>query len=554
MHKMIQTIMIISLLTLSAVVVSATSYDEQILYHEDYADNIWVMNPDGSGKTRLSEHGWFVDISSDCNKVAYTNNYNNDIWVMDGDGSNKKRLTRDGGEPTWSSDMKSIAYFFDERGDFTDTLWVMDANGRSRREIADVTGSYPDWSPDGEWILYHGEDDSGIWVIKQDGSNNTLLYDGGGYPAWSHDGKKIAYVSLDDQCIYTMDADGSDKKKVSETKGIHPAWSCGGERIAFEDLDRGKGIWVVNADGTDEIMISEVGHSPEYRCCPSVATPTPTPEPENKCSKDCVCVTPEDALRLGLVQCGDNNTSCGVNDDSVEMFCYGRPIEPEECQEDCVCLTPNEAEELGLELCGDNKTICGVDENGTEMFCYSETTLNEPLNCSDNCECLTPEEAAEKGYVLCNMHLIECGKSNDGEVKYCFEPGKEAGAEGPKDFNITIRPNFTEVAPGNEIEYIFLINPINGFDDPVELKLHFETPTYNATYELATQYPPYEEYRYTVTIPGNISGATAIGTVTATSGDITRNATTDAKITPGFGAVMTMIGVLFIAYAMRKKV
>ncbi|MDY6958624.1 MAG: DUF5050 domain-containing protein [Halobacteriota archaeon] len=550
---MMQIVMVLSLLFLSIGFTSGTSYDEEILYHEDYADDIWVMNPDGSGKVRLLEHGWFVEVSPDCNKIVFCDYYNNGVWVMDANGSNKERLTRVGGGPTWSQDMNRIAYFIGERNGLTRTLWVMDADGENNEDITKRKGSFPDWSPDGEWILYHGEVNTGIWMIKPDGSENKLLFEDGGYPAWSHDGKKIAYVSLDDWCIYTMDADGSNKNKVSETKGIQPAWSCDDERIAFEDLDNEKGIWIVNVDGTEEILISEVGHAPDFKCCPSVVTPSPTPEPEEMCPEDCVCVIPADALRLGLVMC-DDNISCGVNDDGIEMFCYGRPIEAEECSEYCICLTPKEAEELGLDPCGDNKTICGVDENGTEMFCYMPLEEEEPVECPEDCECLTPEEASEKGYLLCNMEMIKCGRSAEGEAMYCFEPGTDDKDDGPKDFNITIRPDSVEVAPGTEIEYIFLITPINGFDDPIDVKLHFETPTYNATYELATQYPPYEEYRYTVTIPGNVSGATAIGTVTATAGDITRNATTEAKVTPGFGAFMTMVGVLFIAYAMRRKV
>jgi|GEM_PF-5221917 len=544
-----QIVVVLSLLCISIGFTSATYYDEEIIYHEDYADNIWVMNPNGSEKVRLSEHGWFVKTSPDCNKIAFCDYYNNGIWVMDNDGSNEERLTREGGGATWSPDMKRIAYFVGGIKGLDRTLWVMDADGKNKEEISEKKGSYPDWSPNGEWILYHGEVNTGIWMIKSDGSEYKLLYDEGGYPKWSHDGKKIAYVSLSDWHIYTMDADGSNKKMVSETKGIHPAWSCDDTRIAFEDLENEKGIWVVDVDGTDETMISKVGHAPDYKCCPSVVTPTP--EPEECPEEDCVCVTHDEAERLGLVICGDNTTSCDINEDGIEMFCYGRPIKPDDCpEEDCVCVTPDEAERLGLELCGDNKTNCGVDDQGIEMFCYELPTEPEPVECSENCGCITPEEAAEKGYVLCNMHLIECGKSADGRVKYCFEPEIKSD----EDFTITIRPDYVEVAPGNEIEYLFLITPIDGFDNPIELKLDIEAPTYNASYELTTQYPPYEEYGYTVTIPSSVPTTTAIGTVTATGGDLTHTATTEAKITPGFGAVMAMVGILFIAYAMRRKV
>jgi uncharacterized repeat protein (TIGR01451 family) len=193
----------------------------EIIYHADYGAGIWRMNPDGTGRTQLSDHGWFAEYSPDNTKIAFGEYYHNGIWVMNADGTNAHQISKN-------------------------------------------PGSFPKWSPNGNRIAYHGEANTGIWLINSDGTGETLLYMSGGYPAWSPDGKKIAYSSLTDWCIWTMNADATGKEKVTDRKGINPTWSSDGTKIAYEDLTKNKGIWVVNADGSDDHMINEEGHAPDW--------------------------------------------------------------------------------------------------------------------------------------------------------------------------------------------------------------------------------------------------------------------------------------------------
>jgi len=235
-----------------------------ILYHANHGAGIWRMNPDGSGKTQLSDHGWFAEYSPDNTKIAFGDFYQNGIWVMNADGTNQKQLTKSGNAPTWSPDGKKIAYHDGDTEGKNRRIWVMNADGTNAHQLSKNPSSFPKWSPNGKKIAYHGEVNNGIWLINPDGTGETQLYKLGGYPAWSPGGKKIAYVSLTDWYIWTMNADGTGKTKLTDRKGIHPTWSSDATKIAYEDLANNKGIWVINADGSGDHMINKEGHAPDW--------------------------------------------------------------------------------------------------------------------------------------------------------------------------------------------------------------------------------------------------------------------------------------------------
>jgi Tol biopolymer transport system component len=81
------------------------------------SSNIWVMNPDGSGRTCLAaslDQERDPAFSPDGSKIVYTRGGNGqtDIWVMNADGTGQTQLTYspafDGG-PTWSPDGNARA-------------------------------------------------------------------------------------------------------------------------------------------------------------------------------------------------------------------------------------------------------------------------------------------------------------------------------------------------------------------------------------------------------------------------------------------------------------
>jgi len=107
----------------------------------------------------------------------------------------------------------------------------MDADGSDPVQLTDdpAADSSPDWSPDGERIVFHsdraGNDD--IYVMDADGSDVIQLTDDPAeddFPMWSPDGRMIAFVSQrdGDREIYLMEADGSGQLRLSDNAEDFP--------------------------------------------------------------------------------------------------------------------------------------------------------------------------------------------------------------------------------------------------------------------------------------------------------------------------------------------
>ena len=231
--------------------------------------DIWVMNSDGSNGINLSgpdtvvgTNGVYPTWSPDGSLIAYADNA--DIWVMSAaDGSNKTNLTNTTGniaaegQPAWSS-TGLIAYTRNN------DLWVMEADGSSPRAISTATGteSNPDWSPDGTKLVFQigGE----IWVANADGSSPVAIVSGAGEagrePAWSPDGTKIvfasnAFTAPNGYDLFVMNPDGSNVTLLPmpvPTGDFDPTWQ------AIEPIEGTDGPDVIEGTaGADFILAGE---------------------------------------------------------------------------------------------------------------------------------------------------------------------------------------------------------------------------------------------------------------------------------------------------------
>ncbi|MFC5175651.1 hypothetical protein [Nocardioides taihuensis] len=71
-----------------------------------------------------------------------------------------------------------------------------------------------------------------IYTIRTDGSRRRQVSRHGGWgPTWSADGTQIAYTGYDGG-IWVINADGSDEHRIIR-RGLYPAWSPDGSRIAY---------------------------------------------------------------------------------------------------------------------------------------------------------------------------------------------------------------------------------------------------------------------------------------------------------------------------------
>ena len=218
--------------------------------------DVFVMNADGSGQTRLSSplpDDWNPVFSPDGQKIAFQSfrDGNEEIYVADADGANAMNLTKNASsdqDPSWSPDGLRIAFTTDRDGD--PDIYVMNADGSTAMNLTNHPGvdGTPDWSPDGSRIAFQSDRDGDrdIWLMNADGSNLVRL---------------TAHVAAD----------------------TDPAWSPDGARIAFQSVSEGEfDIFVMNADGSAQARLTSDpvhGRSPDWQPAPTPATPVPTRSP-----------------------------------------------------------------------------------------------------------------------------------------------------------------------------------------------------------------------------------------------------------------------------------
>ena len=218
---------------------------------------IAVMNPDGSGVTRLHVFGSDPMASPDGSRIVYCSQRDtiySQVYVMNADGSAPKRLTDaksgDACGPAWSRDGKKIAYYaFAQTQPSRDPeIWVMDSDGSNPKKMTDH-GMDPSWSPDGKQIAFASHRDGifQIYAMNSDGSNLRRLTKHNAEdsnPVWAPDGGSIVYISAtgdDRRGLFLMGPDGSDPHGLAHSKHqdfCFPSWSPDGRTIVFSALNR----------------------------------------------------------------------------------------------------------------------------------------------------------------------------------------------------------------------------------------------------------------------------------------------------------------------------
>jgi Tol biopolymer transport system component len=156
-----------------------------------------------------------------------------------------------------SPDGRKIAFL---RGSEPDTssweVYVMDLDTRQKTRVTDnaVGDGHPDWSPDGNRIVYISfQDASGnpaptadICVINPDGTGFRRLTDNpymDDDPEWSPDGSRIAFKSTMNTMadareeIFLMDSGGANIRRLTTSTGWQsdhdPSWNPDGGSIVF---------------------------------------------------------------------------------------------------------------------------------------------------------------------------------------------------------------------------------------------------------------------------------------------------------------------------------
>ena len=138
--------------------------------------------------------------------VAVSARQLDDIWLMQADGSLRENVTDDGAsntDPSWSSDGEQIAFASRRRQNEASDIYALDLATGKRTQLTrdagrDVDSRQPAWSPDGSTIAYTrgkvGQWVDSIYLMDVDGKNKRLFAESASQPAWSPDSTQLVFV------------------------------------------------------------------------------------------------------------------------------------------------------------------------------------------------------------------------------------------------------------------------------------------------------------------------------------------------------------------------
>jgi serine/threonine-protein kinase len=195
--------------------------------------------------------------SPDGERIAFRSNRDGGgIFVMGRTGEEVRRITRFGNNPSWSPDGTHIVFAKErveldpQNSDAQSTIWIVDVNTGTTRELTVSDGVLPAWSPDGKRIAYSTRlgmpAHQDIWTIPAGGGQpvpvtNDVAIDW--FPRWSPDGRYLLFVSnrggsmnlwrirIDERSGKTL---GSPEAIVTPATSVaHLSVSADGRRIVY---------------------------------------------------------------------------------------------------------------------------------------------------------------------------------------------------------------------------------------------------------------------------------------------------------------------------------
>ena len=228
--------------------------------------SLWTANVDGSASELLvqADGGYLAQAawSPDGARIAYVRDYwdgingQSQLWLVNVDGSGKTKLSRGDVQerwPSWSPDGTRIVFEHvsgsgrDANGLFVNAdryIVTMDPEGRNRRALyrGGLSEEAPTWFPGGELLAFTSF--GSVQLSEVDGSNRRAIIAGGywnGGLSFSPDGRRIAFVRGDStrSSIHVANVDGTDEQVIFDrgVQAIAPRWSPDGQRLLFHTID-----------------------------------------------------------------------------------------------------------------------------------------------------------------------------------------------------------------------------------------------------------------------------------------------------------------------------
>ena len=251
----------------------------QVVYGSKATGNqeIYTMNPDGTGKTQLTQTqypNYYPFFSPDGSRIVFMSIQNSItvIATINADGSELSFLTdhsSNNADPDWSPDGKHIIFYSDRDGN--DELYIMNADGSNPRRLTNNSASdqTPSLSRDNKIVFVSARDgDAELYTMSLDGSDVTRITTDprtDRVPRWAPDGESIVYYSREPTSvagsstnswngseIYEIKSDGSGRTQL--TSNFHldqgPVISPDGSLILYTSCYSGqREVFVMDRDG-----------------------------------------------------------------------------------------------------------------------------------------------------------------------------------------------------------------------------------------------------------------------------------------------------------------
>ncbi len=163
-----------------------------------------------------------------------------------------------------SPDGKTLAI------DLQGTIYTLPVSGGPATALTDGMGDerQPSWSPDGEKIVFQSYRDGNfhLWTINRDGSNLKQITFGmfdDREPHWSPDGTRIVFTSdrSGNYDIWSLSLEGGELKQITSdpANDFNPAVSYDGRNIAYISARQQGGLFVVNAENVERLLVPAKG-------------------------------------------------------------------------------------------------------------------------------------------------------------------------------------------------------------------------------------------------------------------------------------------------------
>ena len=187
------------------------------------------------------------------------------LYILPVDGGEMRQITKDpmtDAWPQWSPDGREIAFHGLWAGNRD--IWVAPVDGGSPRQgTQDSTSqeSEPTWSPDGDEIAYSRfiDGNSSIWIIPSDGGKSRKITPNGiiaAFSDWSPDGQWLLYtgVSGRDFQLWKIPAEGGESELLVERSSMAGKWSLDGKTILYT---RAGNLWEYDVEEKLERQLTD---------------------------------------------------------------------------------------------------------------------------------------------------------------------------------------------------------------------------------------------------------------------------------------------------------